>query len=154
MSSEHGKPLDGMSCFCTMEDITEEDGNYVEYQTAPSMKWSPCQYERSVVEHLLTSQFQAFVDKVKTTDCQAELRRLLQSGPPIYLSDKHAMPLPEGDTHIVNLWFASDSQERSAKLEGAVEDEERQILWDELKQFLIEDGKEPGDDDGGEEESS
>jgi hypothetical protein len=26
--SEHGKPTDGMCCLCTMEDITEEDGNY------------------------------------------------------------------------------------------------------------------------------
>mmetsp|Transcript_111332 Transcript_111332/g.227996 ORF Transcript_111332/g.227996 Transcript_111332/m.227996 type:complete len:87 (+) Transcript_111332:25-285(+) len=24
----HGKPTEGMCCFCNMEDITEEDGNY------------------------------------------------------------------------------------------------------------------------------
>ena len=29
-STAHGKPTDGMCCFCTMEDITEEDGNYGE----------------------------------------------------------------------------------------------------------------------------
>jgi hypothetical protein len=28
MSITHGKPTEGMCCFCTMEDITEEDGNY------------------------------------------------------------------------------------------------------------------------------
>jgi hypothetical protein len=50
-----------------MEDITKEDGNYVEYQTYPSMKWRPAMYEQSVVEQLLQSQFHAFVDKVKTT---------------------------------------------------------------------------------------
>ena len=53
MSTEHGKPTDGMCCLCTMEDITEEDGNYVEYQTAPSMKWFPCMYEKVVVQQLL-----------------------------------------------------------------------------------------------------
>ena len=27
---QHGKPYEGMCCACTMEDITEEDGNYGE----------------------------------------------------------------------------------------------------------------------------
>lgn len=84
---------------------------------------------------------------MKTTDCQAELRRLLDAGPPIYISDKHAMPIPEGDTHIVKLWYASDSQERTSILDGAVEGEEKQKLWDELKQFIIVEGKEPEDED-------
>ena len=111
------------------------------------MKWSPAMYEQSVVEQLLQSQFHDFVGRVKKTDCQAELRRLLKDGPPIWLEDKHAMPLPEGDTHIVQVWFLSDNQERSAKLDGAVEGDERIVLWEELKQFLIEEGKEPGDED-------
>jgi hypothetical protein len=123
----------------------------VEYQTHPSMKWHPAMYEQSVVEELRKSQFHSFVERVKTTDCQAELRRLLASGPPIYISDKHAMPVPDGDTHIVKLWYASasddSSQEMNATLDGAVEGEERQKLWDELKEFIIEEGKEPGDED-------
>ena len=149
MSKTHGKPVDGMECFATMEDITEEDGNYVEYQTSPSMLWHPCQYERSVVENLLKTQFHDYVEKVRTTDCQAELRRLLSSGPPIYISDKHAMPLPDDETHICTLWFAGDDTEMSAKLDGAVEGEERQKLWTELKSFIIVEGKESGDDDNG-----
>ena len=28
MSTTHGKPTDGMCCYASMEDITEEDGNY------------------------------------------------------------------------------------------------------------------------------
>lgn len=27
---QHGKPYEGMCCLCTMEDITEQDGNYGE----------------------------------------------------------------------------------------------------------------------------
>jgi hypothetical protein len=149
MSTKHGKPIEGMECLATMEEITEEDGNYVEYQTYPSMLWHPCYYERSVVEKLLQSQFHDYVQKVRTTDCQAELRRLLATGPPIYISDKHAMPLPENnqDTHICTVWFASDDIERSAKLDGAVEGPERDRLWTELKSFIIVDGKESGDED-------
>ena len=120
----------------------------VEYQTYPSMQWHPAKYEESVIVRLLQDQFHTFVKKVKTTDCQAELRRLLATGPPVYISDKHAMPLPDnGDTHICQLWFSSDNTERSAKLDGALEGEERQQLWDELKKFIIEEGQEEGDVD-------
>jgi hypothetical protein len=98
---------------------------------------------------LLAEQFHQYVERVKKTDCQAELKRLLAKGPPIYIEDKHALPLDDsiGDTHVVQLWFARDNQEVSAKLMGAVEGEERQVLWDELKQFVIVEGKEAGDDD-------
>ena len=37
----HGTPTEGMECMATMEDITVEDGNYAEYQTAPSGTWHP-----------------------------------------------------------------------------------------------------------------
>ena len=46
------------------------------------------------------------------------------------------MPLPEGDTHVSRLWFASDGIEYSARLEGALEGEARQQLWDELASFV------------------
>ena len=47
------------------------------------------------------------------------------------------------------LWFSSDNQERSAKLEGALEGEDRQKLWNELNQFIVEEGQEEGDMDDG-----
>jgi hypothetical protein len=109
--------------------------------------WKPAMYERSVVEHLLATQFDKFVERVKTTDCQAELRRLLADGPPVYLSDKHALPLEDGDTHVANVWFAGDNSTRSAKLDHAVEGDEREKLWTELREFIIVEGREEGDDD-------
>mmetsp|Transcript_32150 Transcript_32150/g.58919 ORF Transcript_32150/g.58919 Transcript_32150/m.58919 type:complete len:160 (+) Transcript_32150:210-689(+) len=150
---EHGSPTDGMCCLCTMEDITDEDENYVEYQSFPSMKWKPAQFELCVVQQLLDSQFEQYIDRVKKTDCQAELRRLLKTGPPIYVSDKHAFPLDDenNDTHVCKLWYALDGKERSGKLKGALEGDERDALWEELKEFIIEEGKEEGDDDDGEE---
>jgi len=55
------------------------------------------------IQKLLDTQCQQYVDRDKKTDCQAELRKLLKTGPPIYVADKHAFPLEENDTHIVKL---------------------------------------------------
>ena len=105
-------------------------------------------FEQAVVEQLLSEQFEQYVDRVKKTDCQAELKRLLATGPPIYVTDKHAFPLAEeSDTHVVQLWYASDGQERSAVLKGALQGEEREKLWEELRKFIIVEGKEEGDDE-------
>lgn len=111
------------------------------------MKWKPSLFEQEVIQKLLEEQFHQYVDRVKQTDCQAELRRLLDKGPPIYISDGTALPLEEGDTHVSMLWFASDGRETSSKLNGALEGEEREKLWEDLKQFIIVEGKEEGDDE-------
>lgn len=173
-TTTHGEPPEGLECLVTMEDITSE--NYVEYQCHPSLAWLPAKMEQGVIEELLRTQFHAYVERVKKTDCQAELKRLLASGPPVYVADPLGLPLlmpqPQqqhcdghcgekrgevaannddtfaahtatattitiADTHIVKLWFASDNQERSAKLDGAVEGDERDQLWHELKQFIV-----------------
>ena len=120
----------------------------VEYQGYPSGKWKPCLYERCVVEQMLKEQFGQYVERVRTTDCQAELKRLLAKGPPIYLSDAHALSLEEeGDEYVSRLWFADGNVEQSAQLEGALVGAEREALWEELKSFVIVQGKEEGDDD-------
>lgn len=169
----HGEAPDGLECLVTMEDINNE--NYVEYQSYPSLQWRAAKMEQGAIEELLRTQFHTYIERVKKTDCQAELKRLLTSGPPIYISDAHGLPLAladkEGsqqtpssndtpttvtipatseDTHIVQLWFASSNEERSAKLDGALEGEKRDLLWDELRQFVVLEGKEEGDDDDNE----
>ena len=150
---EHGEPAEGMCCMCTYEDITLENENYVEYQSYPSMKWKPALFEESIVQILVDTQFEKYIEKVKGTDCQAELRRLLADGPPIYVSDKVAFPLAEeSDEYVVKLWYSSDKVERSAKLKGALEGEERIKLWNELKEFLVTDGSEDETDDNGKKE--
>ena len=126
----------------------------VEYQIHPTMEWKPCLYEASIVQKLLQEQFHDYIERVKKTDCQAELRRLLAKGPPIWLSDEHALPLEkkedsssEPEQYVCQLWFQADNRYMSAKLDGAVEGAERDSLWDELRQFIITEGKEEGDDD-------
>lgn len=132
----HGEPPAGLECMATMEDITAAEGNYCEYQTRPSGAWHPALFAADVVQQLLASQFHTFMKKVQEADCKAELRRLVARGPPVWLEDKHALPLPEGDDHIAQVWFAKDGLERSAKLAGALEGEARQRLWDELRQLM------------------
>jgi hypothetical protein len=48
---------------------------------------------------------------------------------------------------VKTLWYACDDKERSAVLTGAVEGEERLRLWEELRSFVVLEGKEEGDDD-------
>lgn len=133
---KHGVPEDGLECMATMEDITAEDGNYCEYQTEPSGSWHACKYAADTVRRLLRTQFDEYAAGVRKADCHAELRRRLGPGPPIWIADKHAMPLPEGDTHVCRVWYADTGHEYSAKLKGALEGAERQALWDELAAFL------------------
>jgi hypothetical protein len=153
----HGPVPEGLECMVTMEDIDET--NYVEYQCWPSGTWRSANIEESVVRQLRKTQFHNYIARVKTTDCQAELKRLLTAGPPIYISDPHGLPIStssseedvvvetEEDSHIGALWFASTDTVMSAVLDGAVQGEERDMLWAELKQFVIVEGKEAGDDD-------
>lgn len=136
MSLTHSKPAAGLECMATMDDITEEDGNYCEFQTSPSGLWHPALFCSDVVEQLLATQFHTYMKKVQEADCKAELRRLVAKGPPVWLEDKHALPVPEGDTLITKVWFAKDDEDRSAKLDGAVEGEARETLWKELRQLM------------------
>ena len=47
-----------------------------------------------------------------------------------------------GDEYVIRLWFASNNRECSAKLQGALEGEERDRLWESLKEFLVEGSEE------------
>ena len=119
---EHGKPADGLECMVTMEDITDEDRNYCEYQTAPSLTWHPAHFSGEVVRRLIYTQFDDYMANVRKADCEADLKRRLAKGPPVWVEDKHGLPLvEEGDTHICRIWLASDGNEYSAKLWHCVE---------------------------------
>ena len=87
------------------------------------MKWKACQFEKDTVQQLLDTQFSSYMNRVKKTDCQAELRRLLEAGPPVWLSDANGFPMDEGETHVENLWYAEDNKERSARLKVSEEGE-------------------------------
>lgn len=105
------------------------------------------------IEHLLKTQWGAYRTALEKTNCkvcfrkldfcefsvistafslsccghQAEQRRLLARGPPINISDAKALPCPDnGEVH--SLWYMSDGQDHSAKLEGSLTGEVEQFL--------------------------
>jgi hypothetical protein len=82
------------------------------------------------VSYLLTLQFKKYVEDVAKSDCRAELRRLLTKGPPVNLKEEVGLPTPDGSGEVYRLWFSSDKEEHSAKLEGSLEGEERKAWWD------------------------
>mmetsp|Transcript_10554 Transcript_10554/g.33740 ORF Transcript_10554/g.33740 Transcript_10554/m.33740 type:complete len:148 (+) Transcript_10554:70-513(+) len=132
-SVSHARQVpEGLECMITLEDIDET--NYCEYQTAPSLLWFPAKAASAAIEELRRTQFKQFMERLETTDCEAEMRRLQEKGPPIYVEDKNVLPLPEGETHVSRLWYLADDAEISAKLEGALEGDDHQRLWDELKE--------------------
>lgn len=125
MAHAHGPPPEGLECMVTYDDIDET--NYVEYQTAPSGAWHAAKISEDVVRRFVDTQFAEYEEHLRTSDCAATTRRLLTAGPPVWVVEKSgkAMPVPEGDTHICALWYASEGQERSAQVKGCLEGEAR-----------------------------
>jgi hypothetical protein len=82
-----------MECLVSMDDITEE--NYVEYQIHPTYEWKSALLSQPIIEHLLQTQFNTYMERIQASDCQAELKRLIEQGPPIYISDPYGLPLPD-----------------------------------------------------------
>jgi hypothetical protein len=141
----HSTPKPGMTCLITMDDITKE--NYAEYRCQPSGKWLPAQMTSEMVLHFISTGWDKYVKDVEAAskDCAAAVRRLVQKGPPLYVSEPKILPLPEGDEYIDEFWFMNGDQTISAKLEGALEGEAREKLHatqlETLKMMELAEGK-------------
>jgi len=137
--SSHSKvPPEGLMCKASWEDITKEAGNYVEYKTEPSGTWHSAHFSAETVRHLLNTQFTKYLSDVENAakDCAAAVRRVIAKGPPMYLEDREALPLPDGDTHISTVWFAKEDEEVEARLVGSLEGDAREALWSSQKETL------------------
>eukprot|EP01035_Chromulina_nebulosa_P019634 gene19634-25545_t len=132
----HKEPIDGSSCMCCWDDISST--NYVEYTTTSDTNeeiWQPSGYCSSCIEVLLQSQWKNYITGLEKATCRAEMRRLLEKGPPIYISDSKALPCPE-NSDVKSLWFKVDGSIKSSKLEGALEGQERLDFWNEKMNFF------------------
>eukprot|EP00042_Codosiga_hollandica_P020969 m.70479 g.70479 ORF g.70479 m.70479 type:complete len:149 (-) comp50141_c0_seq1:124-570(-) len=130
-SSAHAEPSG--ACMCCYDDL--EAGNYVEYNTSDASPWLPSKYCSVCLQMLMDSKFESYVSAVAKSTCEAELRRLMLKGPPVWIDDPIGLPVGEGE-HVHSLWFSEDNSIRSAKVKGALEGDARQKLWDEQKEFL------------------
>jgi len=124
----HQKPEKDAECLAFYIDIDES--NYCEYQSS-SGKWYPSPYCDDVVKHLVATQFEKYRQDCDKCTCKRQMRRFIERGPPIWLSDQ-ALPVEDGE-HITNVWFSSENTTESAKLTGALVGQERKELWNHYK---------------------
>jgi len=134
---EHNSPPAGGECLCCFGDLDETC--YVEYKASEMGAWLPSKFCEMCVQHLLSTLFKKYKDSLANSTCQAEMRRLVESGPPVNLKDTTALPCEEdsdnknGEVH--SLWYMSDGKVHSAQLEGALVGAEREAYWQEIKAF-------------------
>ena len=144
--SGHKQPIADSTCLSCWDDVSSE--NYVEYRASPDSPWSPSGFCEMCVNILIQSQWKKYTESLSTTNCKAEQRRLLERGPPVNVSDKTAMPCPGGDhAEVHSLWYMSNGEERSGKLEGSLEGEAREKYWQEQRAFYITDEPDDEEDD-------
>lgn len=159
----HQTPADGLTCMSCWDDI--DSTSYVEYRASSSSAWKGAGFCETCITYLMKSQWDIYTNSLAKTTCKAEQRRLLErsvacftlfcfwrlnsffcfwmnfSGPPINLKDATALECPGGG-EVHSLWYMSDGQEHSAKLDGSLVGEEREKYWSEQKSFYITDEKE------------
>ena len=113
--STHGVPVGKLICQAT--GVAIDEGNYVEYQTAPSMGWGGAGWCEAAVQELIETQFEVYLGGLSiTAENAAELTAAMVSGLRVWLCDPKGLPLPMGDTHVCRVWYASDGKERSGRL--------------------------------------
>jgi hypothetical protein len=130
-SGGHAQPAG--ECLCCFGEL--DDTNYVEFRVSETAAWTPAKYCGDCIQTLLDSKFEAYMTGVAKSTCEAELRRYMVKGPPLYLEDPLGLPCAEGES-AYELWYCSDNSVRSGKVKGALEGDERQKLWDEHKSFV------------------
>ncbi|KAF8821078.1 hypothetical protein IE077_000354 [Cardiosporidium cionae] len=133
----HGTPTGKENCLVCFDSITEE--LYVEYKVNEKSEWFPSKFCSNCIEEIQKTQYQKFIRNFTDSDCQREQRRLLLKGPPINLYDQHGFP-EAGSQEIHSLWYYDSKQINSAKLKDSVEGEDRKLLWDKMKNFVVQEG--------------
>lgn len=122
--------MEESSCAICFDDITKD--NLIEYKLSCSDEWfsmkSPTCADCIFI--MRDSQYHDYIERVQKTDCKKELRRLMTTGPPIWISDPNLFEVPEGQ-HVESLRTQKGTE--SAKLKDALDGEERVKLWEELK---------------------
>ena len=135
MTESHGSPSEGATCLCCWDDIISS--NFVEYRAISEGQWLPSGFCEMCIDQLIKTQWETYVKAIEKTTCKAEMRRLLQRGPPINVRDIKALPCPD-DGEVFSLWYSSDSNEHSAKLDGSLTGDERDTFLKEKINFFAE----------------
>jgi hypothetical protein len=81
-------------CVVCYEDLTAD--NYVEYRVGPTAPWLPAKFCQECLQTVLDTKFEAYMTGVASSTCEAELRRYMLKGPPIYIEDPTGFPVADG----------------------------------------------------------
>jgi hypothetical protein len=95
---------------------------------------------RDCILQIKKTKFHDYVKSAQTTDCKAELTRLLKQGPPTYLADEHCFPNVAEDAHVAEICYKTEESEEvreSALLDGALLEEDRNKLWEKLRKSYL-----------------
>jgi hypothetical protein len=127
--------------FGTPED--ELPGEQCWWRSMNSHEWTPSKYCFACVTRVRNDNFNSYIESIKTATCPKQLRRLIEDGPPIYVSDPTTFPVTPGDhVHEFKRVFPDGTEEIvTARLVGSVIGEEREQLWRELQGVAYEVGK-------------
>jgi hypothetical protein len=90
------------TCLVCYEDIEHE--TYLEYRVSPTSPWIPSKFCSICLQMLLDTKFEAYMTGVATSTCEAELRRYVEKGPPIYIEDVTGFPVQPGLSAFRLLW--------------------------------------------------
>jgi len=128
---QYFKSDENHECASCLDTLSEE--NFVLYKDNEQSDWKPCQYCSTCIKHMLKTKWENYVQAVDKADCVAELRRLLDKGPPINFRDPSIKC--DNERSEVHKFYYSGC-EQSAKLEGSLVDEEREKWLADQKETL------------------
>ena len=91
--AQHAQPQG--ECLVCYEELSAD--NYVEYRVGPDAPWLPAKFCETCLQTLLDTKFEAYISGVASSTCEAELRRYMAKGPPVYVEDPTGLPVQEGE---------------------------------------------------------
>ena len=116
-----------MECSCCFGDIEE----IIKYRDKKDGEWKECIYCKDCIEYMLETQFNNYVEKIKSETCKVALERLIKMGPPLKFTDPTVVcDNDKNEVYEFNL-FSSD-------LKNVYQDEEMVKYKDFLKEYLLE----------------
>lgn len=138
--SESLKQENEISCVICFDDLTDENiVSYKRYGDANYIKSDCC---NNCVKHLIETSWNNYMNSIKKADCEAEMKRLIEHGPPVNLRCMSFLTVDingekiKPDEEFESLYF--DNQIQSAKLKGSLEfgSNERNLWMHEQQQVL------------------
>jgi hypothetical protein len=90
--AQHARPSG--DCLVCYEELT--DDTYAEYRVSAASPWLPAKFCTDCIQTVLDTKFDAYINGVANSTCEAELKRYMIKGPPIYIEDPTGFPVQDG----------------------------------------------------------